>query len=96
MDKYRIGHMTQGDTTVSTIYEIPASQEMADKYHLNCDMFHPPVWQVRSTEDVMEIWYEANASYFKYPVYHKAEGDTYDEALADIKKTLKNTGKKAA
>lgn len=96
MDKYRTGYITEGDTRLATIYEVPASVEIADRLRMDHDMLHPPIWQVRSTSDTMEIYYYAQADRFKYSVIKKAEGNLYDIALEDIRKTIGTKKKKAA
>ncbi len=92
-ESYKAGYLYSGDKLIATIYNIPASQTMADRLGITRDMHHQPVWQVRDTGKTLEIYYEAKADTYNFPVYKKAEGDTYKAALKDIENIAK---KKAA
>lgn len=89
MGEFYAGFMIQGSNKIANIYMVPTSKHSVKKNGLFTDPGKALAWQVREYEDRTEIWYEAIADKFRYPVLKKAEGEILEDAMRDIKKVCK-------
>ena len=89
MEEYRTGYLAQKGMVLAVIYSIPADEELAKKLNMTMDFKTPPTWQVRDDGEELQIYYEAKADNYNFPVYKKATGDVYKAALRDIKRAAK-------
>ena len=90
-EQYKTGYISQGEKKVAAVYSVPASTKMADKYNIARDMDNPAVWQIRITCEEMTIHYETTPKGYQYTVLMKAEDGVYNDAVEDIKQTIRET-----
>ena len=89
LSKYYVGIVTQGTAPIADLYYIPASDDNRLKHNLCCNKSGKPIWQVRVAECGVRIYYETIPKSFRFVIIREAIGDVYDDAMCDIKATIK-------